>query len=86
MSTRWIWSTVSATVREDRRLEPGLFAGDDIDADREQRDDVFPVGASFGLASEAGLLVGHDHFHAGHHGATGVAHRPGDLTGSRLGE
>ena len=33
-------------LRMDRRLEPCLFPRDHVDADREQRNDVFTVGAS----------------------------------------
>ena len=71
-------------VRMNGRLESGLLAGDDVDADREQRDDVVPVVAGFRLTGEPCLLIGHDHFHAGHHRPGRVAHRPGDLTGGRL--
>ena len=85
MSTRWIWSTVSATFEWIGGLEPGLFTGDHVDADREQGDDVVAIVAGRRLAREARLLVGHDHFHAGHHRTGRVAHSPGDLTGRGLG-
>ena len=71
--------------RVDRRLEPRQFPGDHIHADREQRNDEVTVGATDGLASEAGLLIRHGHFHAGHHGTAGVAHGPRDLARGRLG-